>query len=428
MRLQLWSYNYAPEVTGIAPVSEVWAKAMMERGHDVEVVAAWPHYPEPKWEHPRRPYREVRDGIPVTRLPLLVGRANTAQRIRQELSFAAAQTAAIPALERPDVMIAASPSFPALAPAVLNARLRRVPWVLWLHDILPDGAAATGLVDDGPVLRAARALERIAYREADRIVVLSQAFTRNLEAKGVPSDKIELIYDPATRVPQANGSNGHASNGHTSNGHAANGYASNGNGSNGNGSNGNGRNGHHPTTLLSMGNIGFSQGLTEVVRAFESEPELNPGVRLVITGSGVAAPDAAQEIRTERVEMAGLVSSEQLEHELHGATIALVTQKHGGEEFNIPSKLMNFMMYGLPVLASVDTGSEVARIVEASGGGWVVDNADPNLFAKAVREITESPDEIVRRGAAAGEYAAHNFNVDAFAAHFDDVLRRVVRS
>jgi glycosyltransferase involved in cell wall biosynthesis len=86
------------------------------------------------------------------------------------------------------------------------------------------------------------------------------------------------------------------------------------------------------------------------------------------------------------------------------------------------------MMYGLPVLASVDTGSEVARIVEASGGGWVVDNGDPNLFAKAVREITESPDEIVRRGAAAGEYAAHNFNVDAFAAHFDDVLRRVVRS
>ena len=150
---------------------------------------------------------------------------------------------------------------------MLNARLRRVPWVLWLHDILPDGAAATGLVDDGQVLRAARALERVAYREADRIVVLSKAFTRNLEAKGVPSDKIELIYDPATRVPQANRSNGHASNGHASNGHASNGHASNGyasnghasNGhaSNGNGSNGNGRNGHHPTTLLSMGNIGF---------------------------------------------------------------------------------------------------------------------------------------------------------------------------
>ena len=75
---------------------------MKDLGHEVEVVAAYPHYPEPRWEHPRRPYREVRDGIPVTRLPLLVGRAPTRpQRIRQELSFTAAQTAAIPALARP---------------------------------------------------------------------------------------------------------------------------------------------------------------------------------------------------------------------------------------------------------------------------------------------------------------------------------------
>lgn len=393
MRLQLWSYNYAPEVTGIAPVSEVWARTMKRLGHEVEVVAAWPHYPEPKWKHPARPYREMRDGIPLTRLPIWVGRANAAQRIRQELSFAAAQTAAIPALGRPDVMIAVSPSFPALLPAIANARLRRVPWVLWLHDILPDGAAATGLVDDGPLLRAARALERLAYREADSIVVLSQAFTRNLEAKGVPSEKIELIYDPATRTPQASNGNGHGRAGRT--------------------------------TLLSMGNIGHSQGLTEVVRAFERDPDLNPGVRLVITGNGVAAPEAAREIRTERVEMPGLVSSERLERELHDATLALVTQKHGGEEFNIPSKLMNFMMYGLPVVASVDPGSEVAHIVRESGGGWVVDNADPAVFATALPEITASREEIRRRAAAAREYAGRHFNVDAFARHFDEVLRRV---
>jgi len=400
MRLQLWSYNYAPEVTGIAPVSEVWAQAMKARGHEVEVVAAYPHYPEPTWDHPRRPYREVRDGIPVTRLPLWIGRASAAQRIRQELSFAAVQTAAIPALRRPDAMVVVSPSFPALLPAIINARVRRVPWLLWLHDILPDGAAATGLVDEGPMLRAARALERLAYREADSIVVLSRAFTRNLEAKGVPSEKIELIYDPATRTPHANGSNGKRSNGH--------------------------RPAHDRSLkLLSMGNIGFSQGLAEIVRAFETEPELNPDLRLLITGSGMAAPDAAREIRTGRVEMPGLVSSERLEHELRDATIALVTQKPGGEEFNIPSKLMNFMMYGLPVVASVDPGSEVAQIVRESGGGWVVDNADPARFASALQTIVESRDEIARRSVAAREYAERNFNVDAFAEHFDAELRRV---
>ena len=417
----------------------------MERGHDVEVVAAWPPTPSRR-EHLLAPTASCATASP-SRLPLLVvqsARCGPAHPPGAQLRRR--PTAAIPALKRPDVMIAASPSFPALAPAVLNARLRRVPWSPVAARHPPDGAAATGLVDDGQVLRAARALERVAYREADRIVVLSKAFTRNLEAKGVPSDKIELIYDPATRVPQAgNGRTGTPRTGTPRTGTPRTGTPRTGTlerahrtgiervrtaHSNGleRASNGMRRTATVavacPTTLLSMGNIGFSQGLTEVVRAFESEPELNPGVRLVITGSGVAAPDA-QEIRTERVEMAGLVSSEQLEHELHGATIALVTQKHGGEEFNIPSKLMNFMMYGLPVLASVDTRIRGRRIVEASGGGWV--DADPNVFAKAVREITESTDEIARRGAAAAEYAAQNFNVDAFAAHFDDVLRQVVR-
>ncbi len=48
-----------------------------------------------------------------------------------------------------------------------------------------------------------------------------------------------------------------------------------------------------------MGNIGHSQGLTALVRAFEADPELD--ATLVITGTGVAADEARAEIRTERV-------------------------------------------------------------------------------------------------------------------------------
>ena len=413
LRIQLWSYNYAPEPTGIAPVSTVWAETMRRLGHEVEVVAAFPHYPEPIWSHPRRPYRETINGIRVTRLPLWVGRASAAQRIRQELSFMAAQTAAIPFLRKPDVMVAVSPSFPALLPAAIYGRLRRVPWILWLHDVLPDGATATGLVDDGSVVvKAARKLERLAYREADSIVVLSQAFVRNLEAKGVPAEKIELIYDPATRKPGRETGNG-AGNGAGANG---NGAGTNGNGA---GANGNGR-----RRLLSMGNIGFSQGLEDVVRAFEADPDLNPDVELVIVGSGVAAPEVAKQVRTSRVEMRGLLPSDELEDELQHACVGIVTQQHGGEEFNIPSKLMNFMMYGLPILAYVDPGSEVARIVKASGAGWIADNADPSAFVRAVQAATSRPGEIAQRGAAGRAYAERNFSPDAFALSFDAVVRR----
>jgi colanic acid biosynthesis glycosyl transferase WcaI len=57
---------------------------------------------------------------------------------------------------------------------------------LRLHDLLPDGATATGLVDEGgAAIKLARVLERAAYRSAPRIIVLSRAFTENLKAKGI---------------------------------------------------------------------------------------------------------------------------------------------------------------------------------------------------------------------------------------------------
>ena len=265
---------------------------MMERGHDVEVVAAWPHYPEPKWA-PARPYRELRDGIPS---PAPAGGATMHQRIRQELSFAAAhgRDTWLKPTRCDDRRVALVPR---AAPAAQRPAATR-PWSPWLHDILPDGAAATGLVDDGQVLRAAarssgspiaRPTGSWSSRRPSRATSRPRAFRRTrssfiatrpvCQAARVERARLERARLERARLERARLERvcveracverpcveRHASNG-------------------------NGRNGHHPTTLLSMGNIGFSQGLTEVVRAFESEPELNPGVRLVITGSGVAAP------------------------------------------------------------------------------------------------------------------------------------------
>jgi hypothetical protein len=86
---------------------------------------------------------------------------------------------------------------------------------------------------------------------------------------------------------------------------------------------------------------------------------------------------------------------------------------------------MNFMMYGLPVVAYVDPRSEVAHIVEESGGGWVLDNSRPEDFARSLREITSSNGDVARRGEAALAYATARFSLDSFARSFDEVLRAV---
>lgn len=66
LHVQLWSYNYDPEPTGIGPVSKVLAEGLRSRGHHIEVVAAHPHYPVPRWGKRKLPYREVPDGAAAT--------------------------------------------------------------------------------------------------------------------------------------------------------------------------------------------------------------------------------------------------------------------------------------------------------------------------------------------------------------------------
>lgn len=398
MRLQLWGYNYDPEPTGIAPVSTMLARLLAERGWEVQVIAAHPHYPEPRWGYRLRPYRERRDGIEVLRLPLWIGRGSTAARLRQEASFAAALLGTMPLFGPTDVMLAVSPSFPALGPAVLNARARRIPLVLWLHDLLPDGAASAGIVQDGGgVLKAARRLERLAYDHADRIVVLSKPFADHLRAKGVPDSKLELIYDPATRgvpaeVPAHNFANG------------------------------------EPPRVLCMGNIGVSQGLTPLVRAFESSEAMRKhDVHLVILGTGIAADDARAEIRSDRVEMPGLVTDERLERELCSATLALVSQNYEGTEFNLPSKIMNYMAYGLPIVAAVNPASEAARLVREAEAGWVADSSEPGLLPEAIAFALDDTEDRERRAAAAHKFAMGRFSPAAFGDDFDRVLRKQLR-
>jgi colanic acid biosynthesis glycosyl transferase WcaI len=392
MRIQLWSYNYDPEPMGIAPLSGVVARALARRGHDVLVVAAHAHYPEPQWGTRLRPYRERREGIPVLRLPLWIGRGTAAARMRQEATFAASLSAASPLLPTPDVILAVSPSFPALLPTMVHARLRRVPWVLWLQDILPDGAAVTGILDDGAVVRAARRLERAAYRSASHIVVISESFRENLRAKGVPDERMTIVFNPASRAIRTGLRPPGALD---------------------------------PDLVLTMGNVGFTQNLAAVVRAFEADAGLaQRGARLVIAGDGVAGDEVRAAVSTDRVTVTGVVGDSELEGFLARASVALVSQRYEGIDFNVPSKLMNFMGYGLPTVAAVRPDSEVARIVRRAEAGWVVES--PEDAAATLARVLGEPDALRDRGASALAFAREQFLPEAVAASIEDVLQRAV--
>jgi colanic acid biosynthesis glycosyl transferase WcaI len=393
MKIQLWTYFYDPEPQGIAPLSTVLAQTLRARGHEVLVVAAHPHYPEPVWGSIKRPHRERRDGVPILRLPLWIGRSTTKERIREELSFTLAQTVVTPFLPAADVVIAVTPSFPALAPAMAFTRARRIPLVIWLQDIVSDAAATTGMVESNGLLRAANGFERLTYRSAARIVVISEGFRENLLRKGVEPAKIERIFNPSpgpitrplNRVDPAS------------------------------------------RRILVMGNIGFSQGLAPLVDAFQRDEALAAlDAELILAGHGVAAEEVRERIASPRVKMLGVLDGPALEREIAGAAIGVISQRGDISEFNFPSKLMHYLASGTPVLASVRPDSETARVILESEAGWVSDAGDLTQFTTTAAAILG---DLPGREAAAKNgfaYATEHFDPAAVATRFEEILESVV--
>ena len=80
--------------------------------------------------------------------------------------------------------------------AALIKKIRRIPLVYSLQDIFPDSLVGTGMAKKGGALwKVGRMIEDFTYRNADRIIVISEDFKRNIMAKGVPESKIEVIYN-----------------------------------------------------------------------------------------------------------------------------------------------------------------------------------------------------------------------------------------
>jgi glycosyltransferase involved in cell wall biosynthesis len=179
--------------------------------------------------------------------------------------------------------------------------------------------------------------------------------------------------------------------------------------------------------VLTMGNIGHTQNLVHVTRAFESSAELAElGASFVLAGDGVAADDVRAAVGTDRVRVTGVLEREALDAYLRRAAVAVVSQQYDGVDFNVPSKLMNFMGYGLPTLAAVRSDSEVARIVADADGGWVTNGSDPRDFSVTLARALRDRCERDRRGERALEYAKANFAPGSVAEQFEGVLAALV--
>ncbi|HEX2484033.1 MAG TPA: glycosyltransferase family 4 protein, partial [Myxococcota bacterium] len=76
---------------------------------------------------------------------------------------------------------------------VFASRLRRAPLVLEIRDLWPESIVAVGAMKGSPLIRLLEWLERRMYAAAREIVTVGDGYRRELEARGVPAERISVI-------------------------------------------------------------------------------------------------------------------------------------------------------------------------------------------------------------------------------------------
>ncbi|MYE72215.1 MAG: glycosyltransferase family 4 protein, partial [Acidimicrobiia bacterium] len=255
----------------------------------------------------------------------------------------------------------------------------RAPLVFNVQDVFPDAAVETGVLRSARVAAAASRLERWVYRRAAAVTVLSEGMAANVRAKlgsGVDPDKVVVIPNTADagRIKPAGRLNSYRTD--------------------------LGLEDADSTVVMYAGNLGHSQPLEMVVTAAQRfSDQGRADVQFVVNGDGVArATVAAAAERLDNLHLVGWQPPERLGEVLAAADLHLVLLRAGLGTTSVPSKVYSVLAAGRPVLASVDRGSEVERLLSDSGAGRTVDPDDPDAFCAALAEMVADRQGLAEMG------------------------------
>jgi colanic acid biosynthesis glycosyl transferase WcaI len=365
-RIVLWTPNYAPELLGIPPLVTDAAEGLARRGHEVDVVTAVPNYPERviRPEYKGALYRSAcENGVRVHRSWVRVRpQERFVDKALYEASFALVSLPrVVRRLRRTDCLVCVVPSLAAAAAAALLPGRGRL--VLWVQDLV---SAAAATVDGVRGLGAARYLESLAARRADRIVVCSPGFSKHLVELGANPALIETVYnwvDPAEITMEPARVNGHA-------------------------------------RFLYAGNLGYTQGFQTLVEAARLAE-----VKLDIVGDGNAAADV-RALANGHVAVRPPVARHGYPALLASADVHVVVQLKIAAGANLPSKIASYLASGRPIIASIGAETPAAALLRASGAAVLVEPERPDVLAAAMRMLAADPvlrSELGTRGRAFAE-------------------------
>ena len=419
MRILIHGINFSPETTGVGKYTGEMAAWLAQRGHEVRVITAPPHYPQWRvtsgyraWSYQRELNARSEgsdspaDGeaprskyLDVVRCPVWLPEKPTgANRLLHLASFALSSFPVMLgwARWRPDVVLAIEPTLFCSVSALLAARLCGAKAWLHVQDLEVDAAFELGdFAQSSRARRWALAMERTLLRRFDRVSAISARLAERLIAKGVDSSRCTLLpnwVDPKVIYPQRS------------------------------------RNlyrdilgiGDCTVIALYAGSMGKKQGLELLVEAARQLVQ-HPEIQFVLCGDGPYRPRLVELAKNLRnIILLPLQPADRLNDLLNLAGIHLLPQRADAADLVLPSKLTGMFASGRPVVATAHPGTQLAMAVE--GRGLVTPPADANRFASAVLRLAEDAELRERLGRQAREYAVKYLGPDTILAEFERAL------
>jgi colanic acid biosynthesis glycosyl transferase WcaI len=392
LRILVLSINYWPDETGIAAFNTWRCEYLASQGHQVTICTGPPYYPE--WRVPERykgkPFqREVRNGVTILRSWMYVPQTlNTKKRILHEVSFLASSFMRALCVEKPDLIFAISPPLGLGLSVATLSRLWRVPYIFDVEDLQPDAAVELGMMKGRSIIRVLYAIERLAYRRAALVSTITEGMRQRIVDKGIDPAKVVLFPPRAdsslyTLRDRSDGSVFREK------------YGLQG-----------------KLIISHSGNMGVKQGLEVILEAAAKSLD-RKDIQYLFVGDGAMRPQLEAQARSRNLNnvlFLPLLESSLFMHMLAATDIALITQQQIVSNIVFPSKTVTLLSAGCPVVASVNSGSEVARTVLRSEAGLVVEPENADALLAAINKLASNTEELARMSRRARQFAIETWD------------------
>jgi colanic acid biosynthesis glycosyl transferase WcaI len=408
MRIVLISQYYWPETFGAGKWTAEIAEWLAQRGHHVTVVTAFPNYPEgvihPEYRG-RVVQREEHNGVHIIRTWIYATprTKNIWQRVLGQASFSISLLMATMMLRRPEVIWYASPPLPGAVTAWVVAWLNRAKYALFLSDLEPERSIALGLFKNRHLIKLLQAIERFAYKHADRVCVLSESTRQWLIEKGV--EKTKLVVTPlwadgnqlSTETTEISmrpelGLNGEF-------------------------------------VALYSGNMGYTMvDLATVVDAARILAA-DRSIHFLIAGDGVRRDGTVKHADgLPNITFLPIQPLSAFPRLLATADVGIVLLSREGTRASVPSKTYSLLGAGKAIVALCEGDSDTFRLLREAQCGSPVAPGDAQQLAKVLQDYKGTPGRAKTEGIRGREYFERNHTPQVAMPVWEDCLSQLGRT